>query len=103
MSHAAPFPLLNHNHESSSRQQNSNQIKLPTVGQSPSPAHHEDFKSEVESELDFDDNFAEEEVDLVSEIERTVGLLLASPTAKAEVKLKSCFDPRLPHVRLATS
>ena len=63
MSHAAPFPLLNHNHESSSRQQNSNQIKLPTVGQSPSPAHHEDFKSEVESELDFDDNFAEEEVD----------------------------------------
>ena len=63
MSHAAPFPLLNHNHENSSRQQNSNQIKLPTVGQSPSPAHHDDFKSEVESELDFDDNFAEEEVD----------------------------------------
>ena len=47
-------------------------------------------------------SFAEEEVDLVTEIERTVGLLLASPTAKAEVKLKSCFDPRLPHVRLAT-
>ena len=62
MSHAAPFPLLNHNHENSSRQQNSNQIKLPTVGQSPSPAHHDDFKSEVESELDFDDNFAEDEV-----------------------------------------
>ena len=60
MSHAAPFPLLHHNHESSSRQQNSNQIKLPTVGQSPSPAHHDDFKSEVESELDFDDNFNEE-------------------------------------------
>ena len=59
MSHAAPFPLLNHNHES--RQQNSNQIKLPTVGQSPSPAHHDEFKSEVESELDFDDNFHEED------------------------------------------
>ena len=57
MSHAAPFPLLNHD----SRQQNSNQIKLPTVGQSPSPAHHDEFKSEVESELDFDDNFHEED------------------------------------------
>ena len=58
LSHAAAFPLLT---ESSNRQQTANQLKLPTVGQSPSPAHHDEFKSEVESELDFDDNFNEEE------------------------------------------
>ena len=65
MSHEVPFPLLNHNHEvGGSRQQNShssNLIKLPSVGQSPSPAHHDEFKSEVESELDFDDNFNDED------------------------------------------
>merc|ERR1719461_1180501 len=58
LSHAAPFPLPT---ESSARQQSSNLMKLPTVGQSPSPAHHDEFKSEVESELDFDDNFNDEE------------------------------------------
>ena len=58
LSHSAPFPPPT---ENSARQQSSNLMKLPTVGQSPSPAHHDEFKSEVESELDFDDNFKEEE------------------------------------------
>jgi len=61
ISHAAPFPLLNHNHEPSNRQNSSNVLRLPTVGQSPSPAHHDEFKSEVESELDFEDGLPEEE------------------------------------------
>merc|ERR1719186_511347 len=61
ISHSAPFPLLNHNHEPSSRQTSSNQLRLPTVGQSPSPAHHDEFRSEVESELDFEDGLHEEE------------------------------------------
>ena len=61
ISHAAPFPLLNHNHEPSNRQNSSNVLRLPTVGQSPSPAHHDEFKSEVESELDFEDGLQEEE------------------------------------------
>ena len=56
LSHSAPFPPPT---ENSARQQSSNLMKLPTVGQSPSPAHHDEFKSEVESELDFDDNFKE--------------------------------------------
>merc|ERR1719495_521592 len=30
-------------------------LRLPTVGQSPSPAHHDEFRSEVESELDFEE------------------------------------------------
>ena len=59
LSHSAPFPLLTEN--SARQQQSSNLMKLPTVGQSPSPAHHDEFKSEVESELDFDDNFNDEE------------------------------------------
>lgn len=33
-----------------------NNLRLPTVGQSPSPAHHDEFRSEIESELDFDVN-----------------------------------------------
>jgi hypothetical protein len=61
ISHSAPFPLLNHNHEPSSRQTSSNILRLPTLGQSPSPAHHDEFKSEVESELDFEDGLQEEE------------------------------------------
>jgi len=61
ISHAAPFPLLNHNHEPSNRQNSSNVLRLPTVGQSPSPAHHDEFKSEVESELDFEDGLQDEE------------------------------------------
>ena len=64
LGHAAPFPLLvQHGHEASSRQQSgqAHQLKLPTVGQSPSPAHHDDFRSEVESELDFDDHFNDDE------------------------------------------
>ena len=59
LSHSAPFPLLTEN--SARQQQSSNLMKLPTVGQSPSPAHHDEFKSEVESELDFDENFNDEE------------------------------------------
>merc|ERR1719336_3699624 len=30
-------------------------LRLPTVGQSPSPAHHDEFRSEVESELEFEE------------------------------------------------
>jgi len=62
ISHAAPFPLFNHNHEPSNRQNSSNMLKLPTVGQSPSPAHHDEFKSEVESELDFEEEGAGEKL-----------------------------------------
>merc|ERR1719461_2464645 len=43
LGHAAPFPLLvQHGHEANSHQQpgQAHQLKLPTVGQSPSPAHH---------------------------------------------------------------
>ena len=67
LSHAPPFALLNHdggaaqNHRKSSNQQ---LLRMPTVGQSPSPAHHDDFRSELESELDFDDvGTLDEEVD----------------------------------------
>ena len=49
LSHAAPFPLLNHSQEP--RQQSSNVLKLPSVGQSPSPGHHDEFRSAI---LDFD-------------------------------------------------
>jgi len=45
LSQCPPFPnnIVNH-------------LRLPTVGQSPSPAHHDEFRSEIESELDFDIN-----------------------------------------------
>ena len=56
LSHGPPFPLLsNPAREPASRKVSSTQLRLPSVGQSPSPAHHDDFKSEIESELDFDD------------------------------------------------
>jgi hypothetical protein len=72
ISHSAPFPLLNHNHEPSSRQTSSNILRLPTVGQSPSPAHHDEFKSEVESELDFEEEGAGEK--LCSRLELPAGV-----------------------------
>lgn len=48
------FPLLDPPPQGPSN--NHQLLRLPTVGQSPSPAHHDEFRSEVESELDFDDN-----------------------------------------------
>jgi hypothetical protein len=65
LSHAPPFPLLSHHeggaaaaplhHRKTSSGQPPLLLRLPTVGQSPSPAHHDDFRSELESELDFDE------------------------------------------------
>ena len=56
MGHFMPFPPASSNHRDSKKvSTTSNQLRLPSVGQSPSPAHHEEFKSEIESELDFDD------------------------------------------------
>jgi class 3 adenylate cyclase len=72
LSHAPPFALLNnheagHHHRKSSSSGHHGQqqlLRMPTVGQSPSPAHHDDFRSELESELDFDEvGTLDEEVD----------------------------------------
>ena len=63
LSHLPPFPLGNENTEGegAARKPSINQLlRLPTVGQSPSPAHHDEFKSEIESELEFDDAMAQE-------------------------------------------
>ena len=72
MSHYLPFPAVAssnyHNFKKpttnggASGSTGNHQLRLPSVGQSPSPAHHEEFKSEVESELDFDDHNPESEV-----------------------------------------
>ena len=60
MSHYLPFSAAINNHRDSKKPEKaSNQLRLPSVGQSPSPAHHEEFKSEVESELEFDDHIPE--------------------------------------------
>jgi hypothetical protein len=81
LSHAPPFPLLSHptagyheggaaggasapHHRKTSSGQPPLLLRLPTVGQSPSPAHHDDFRSELESELDFDDEMGTQDEDL---------------------------------------
>ena len=57
LSHLPPFPAVNQVPlVDVARKTSTNQLlRLPTVGQSPSPAHHDEFKSEIESELEFDD------------------------------------------------
>jgi hypothetical protein len=71
LSHAPPFALLNHHSQEAGHQLGAHRktsghqlLRMPTVGQSPSPAHHDDFRSELESELDFDEvGTVDDEVD----------------------------------------
>ena len=63
------------------------QLRLPSVGHSPSPAHHDEFRSEIESELDFDE---------VNTEEAAVGATAAAAAGGSGAGEKLCSRLELP-------